>query len=103
MIAWLDYDFESREKKLKAGLAYEKQRSIADIEKIHASQIENLFRNKNESSKHLENAYADIEKYKRMLANQENENALLIQKMKGKDAVIMRLKRKIDRLETPRF
>jgi len=38
-----------------------------------------------------------------MLETQENENALLVQKIKGKDAVIMRLKRKIDRLEMPRF
>jgi len=106
IVAWLKFDFQSREKELKEELVIEKQEAIAEIEKIHASQIQNLLASQTNNSRHLENAYADVAKYKRMLANQEDENALLINKIKGKDAVIMRLDRKIkklSRLETPRF
>jgi len=100
LVAWLRFDFEEREKELKEQLETEKQKAISKLEKNHASQIENLFFQNTNNSKHLENAYADVEKYKRMLANQEYENALLVQKIKGKDAVIMRLKRKIDRIKS---
>jgi len=82
LMAWLKFNFESREKELKEELVTEKQEAIAEIAKIHSSQTNN---------RHLENAYADAEKYRQMLANQEDENALLVAKIKGKDAVIMRL------------
>jgi len=103
LVAWLKYNFEEREKKLKEELVTEKQEAIAEIEKIHASQIENLLSSQTNNSRHLENAYAEVEKYKRMLANQENENVRIVSRIKGRDAVITRLRKKIDRLEMPRF
>jgi len=98
LVAWLKFNFERREKELKEELVAEKQEAIAEIAKIHSSQIVNLSASQTNNSRHLENAYADAEKYKRLLANQEDENALLVAKIKGKDAIIMRLSKKIKRL-----
>ena len=103
LVAWIKFNFEERESELKAKLESEKTEAIAELEKNHASQIENLFFQQTNNSRHLENAYADIEKYKGMLAEQENENIRIGNKIRGRDAVIRRLRKKIDRLETPRF
>lgn len=98
LVAWLGINFSNREKELKVELADEKQKAIENIEKIHTSQIENMFHTQTNESKYLQNAYAEIEKYRRAVTEQEDENSILIQKIKGKDAVIMRLDRKIKKL-----
>jgi len=87
-------EFENKLK--KAEKDYQKQ--LSDIEKIQASQIENLFHAQTNNGNHLQNAYAETARIKQKLAYQEDENGLLINKIKGKDAVIMRLNRKIKRL-----
>jgi len=92
-------EFENKLK--KAEKDYQKQ--LSDIEKIQASQIENLFHAQTTNGNHLQNAYAETARIKQKLEQEEDENALLINRIKGKDAVILRLERKIKKLEKPRF
>jgi len=106
LVAWFKFDFEEREKKLKEKLVTEKQESIAEIEKIHAKQIENLLTSQTKSSNHLQNAYAEIEQYKRSLNEKEEEKGSLVKKINQQHSTIQRLHKKIkklDRLEMPRF
>jgi len=88
------YFFSDAEEKIKD----EFEAKLGDAHKTHAAQIANLFEHQTQNGDSLLNAYSEVEKYKRLLANQEDENALLVNKIKGKDAVIMRLNRKIKRL-----
>jgi uncharacterized protein HemX len=92
-------EFENKLK--KAEKDYQKQ--LSDIEKMQASQIENLFHAQTTNGNHLQNAYAETARIKQKLEQQEDENALLINRIKGKDAVILRLEKKIKKLEKPRF
>jgi len=71
---------------------------ISQIEKTHASQIESLFFEQVSDGKYLQDAYAETAKCKFLISEQEDANALLIQKIKAKDAIILRRERKIKRL-----
>jgi len=92
-------EFETKLKRAKKD--YQKQ--LSDIEKIQASQIENLFHAQTTNGNHLQNAYAETARIKQKLEHQEDENTLLINKIKGKDAVILRLDRKIKKLQRHSF